>query len=353
MPISSISRSAFSCAVALSLLGTFVSAQEKLSPAIPASTASQTESAKAGLKIERTREDFTSIGLAGSDLVADAPIPGGHEENQDYIRDLVRVQWRMGDPIDLYIMRPAGVKNPPVALYLLSYPTAGERFMNPSLCKRLTENGAAAVGFVSALTGERFSRRPFKQWFVSELQESLAASTHDVQMVLNYLEQRGDMDMSRVGIFGQGSGAAIAVLAAAADPRIKALDLITPWGDWPDFMAESPIVPEDERPSYLRPEFLQKAEAMEPVRYLPALKGRAIRIQFLDDKPPRKFTAGIEKALPAGVEIHHYASTDELRSASGGRLFQWIGDQLKAGAGSSSAASAHVPAQAGKEGARH
>src|ERR1035441_1223230 len=51
-------------------------------------------------------------------------------------------------------------------------------------------------------------------------QLSLALTVHDVQMVLNYLETRGDLDMSRVGMFGQGSGGAIAVLAAAADSRI-------------------------------------------------------------------------------------------------------------------------------------
>jgi acetyl esterase/lipase len=72
------------------------------------------------------------------------------------------------------------------------------------------------------------------KWFVSELQEALATSTHDVQMVLNYLAKRGDLDMSRIGMFGQGSGGAIAILSAAADSRIVALDVLDPWGDWPD-----------------------------------------------------------------------------------------------------------------------
>ena len=36
-----------------------------------------------------------------------------------------------------------------------------------------------------------------------------------------------------------GSGAAIAILAAAIDPRLKALDLVDPWGDWPDWLAKS------------------------------------------------------------------------------------------------------------------
>jgi cephalosporin-C deacetylase-like acetyl esterase len=58
-----------------------------------------------------------------------------------------------------------------------------------------------------------------REWFISELQESLATSAHDVQMVLNYLASRNDLDMSRVGMFTAGSGANIAILASAVDAR--------------------------------------------------------------------------------------------------------------------------------------
>jgi len=72
-----------------------------------------------------------------------------------------------------------------------------------------------------------------KEWFVSDLEHSLVGTTHDVQMVINYLASRGDFDMSRIGIFGEGSGGTIALLAASVDARIKAVDVLDPWGDWP------------------------------------------------------------------------------------------------------------------------
>jgi len=68
-----------------------------------------------------------------------------------------------------------------------------------------------------------------REWFISELQESLAASAHDVQMVLDYLATRIDLEMSRVGMFTQGSGASIGILTSAVDPRIKVLDALDPW----------------------------------------------------------------------------------------------------------------------------
>jgi hypothetical protein len=329
-------------------------AQEKIAPAAPAAVLPQTaqNEAQPGIKIDRTHEDFTTLGLAGSDLVAATPFPGGHEANKDFVRDLYQVQWRSNDPIDLFIIRPAGITNPPVVLYLFSFPSDTRRFLDANYCKRLVSNGTAAVGFVSALTGDRYTHRPMKQWFISELQESLASTTHDVQMILNYIESRGDLNTTRVGIFGQGSGGAIAILAAAADPRIKALDLIGPWGDWPDFLAEAKGIPPQERPNFTKAEFLKKLEPLEPVRYLPDLKTQSLRIHIMDENPPTKWAARVEKAAPAGAEIHHYASAEDLRADSAsGMLFQWIASKLKPAAETIVPAQSQSPSITKKQGA--
>ena len=301
---------------------------------------------KDGLTVARTPEDFSSLTLKTSELVSREPVLGAHDENKDFIRELYQVQWRANDPIDLYVIRPAGVKKPPVVLYLYGFPTDSDRFRNADYCRRLTANGAAAVGFVSALTGQRFHNRPMKEWFVSELPESLTASVHDVQMVLNYLQTRGDLDMTRVGMFGQGSGGAIALLAASVDPRIKALDLLAPWGDWPDWLAQSAVIPPGERGAYSQPEFLKRLGPLEPVHALAELKDRSIRIQFVDDPPPMKSTKVLEDAAPKEATIIHHAGVRQLLAASaGGRLFQWLPQQLKAqgpNAGSTQAAVANA-----------
>ena len=123
-----------------------------------------------------------------------------------YSRELWRVEWRSFDPIDLYIIRPQSTSKPPVILYLYSYPSDTDRFRDDSYCKAVTARGIAAVGFVSALTGQRYHDRPWKEWFVSDLPEALGSTTHDVEMILNFLAPRADLDMQRVGMFGQGSG---------------------------------------------------------------------------------------------------------------------------------------------------
>ena len=278
-----------------------------------------------------TQEDWTSLILAGSDLRPDKPIVGQRDDLPVFTRELIRVKWRLGDPINLYVILPKGVNKPPVILYLYSYPSETDRFLDNDYCARLTRDGFAAVGFVSALTGHRYAMRPMKEWFVSELQESLATSVHDVQMILDFLATRSDLDLSKVGMFGTGSGGTIAILAAAVDPRIKALDVLDPWGDWPAWMAASSIIPDNERANYVKPEFLRKVSGLDPVEWLPKLHGRPIRIQQLlyDDVTPRLAEDRIQSAAPAEAVIVRYENGGQFfHAASGGRIFQWIKDAL-------------------------
>jgi len=285
-----------------------------------------------GLRLVHAKESFSTLSLEGSDLKPREPLSTDHESNSDFLRELVRLQWRPSDPIDMYVIRPPKIKNPPVVLYLYGFPSELDRFRDNNYAARLVSNGAAAVGFVSNRTGYRAEHHPFKEWFVRVLPESLATTVHDVQLILNYLATRGDLDMSRVGIFGQGSGGAIAILAAAADPRIKALDLLDPWGDWPDWLAKSQLLLKDDTNYCLKPDFLKSVEPLEPVRYLPKLDSRAIRIQFQEDQVGyvKAAAAKLEAAAPASSKIVHYPTGPALYAVlSGGRLFEWIATALK------------------------
>jgi hypothetical protein len=248
---------------------------------------------------------------------------------------MVRVQWRWADPIDLYISKPKGVEKPPVILYLYDFRSNEDRFRNDTFQKLVTKDGFAAVGFVSALTGQRYHDRPMKEWFVSELQESLAVSAHDVQMVLNYLATRRDLDVERAGMFAEGSGASIAILASAVDPRIKVLDAVDPWGDWPDWLATSPIVPESERAAYLKPEFLKKVEPLDPVIWLPKIQARRFRLQeamFAPTTPKRvkEKLRGVVNTEPSRTVTVLYQTREETKSVvTGNNVLAWIENELR------------------------
>jgi len=251
--------------------------------------------------------------------------PGG------FVRELVMLGWRPNDAIELWISRPKSAQKTPVILYLYSYTDKTTRFHDDSWCKRATADGFAAVGFVPALTDQRYRGRPMKEWFISELPESIGSTVHDVQLILNYLAERGDLDMDHVGMFGQGAGGAIAILAAHADPRIKTLDVLDPWGDWPDWLKSSPVVPDNERPMYVTQEFLKSAAPLDPVAYLSSVKTPNFRFQQVatDLATPKAAKDRLAAVVPAQAQVVKYAGPEDLMNAwktSG--LSGWIKQQL-------------------------
>jgi hypothetical protein len=277
-------------------------------------------------------ENWGSLGDLKTGLQAMTSAVVQREEQPDFVRELVRVQWRIGDPINLWINRPKVTGKVPVVLYLYSYTDTNDRFRDNGWAKRATADGFAAVGFVAALTPDRFANRPMKQWFVSELRESLGSTVHDVQLILNYLSQRGDMDMGHVGMFGMGSGATIAILAARSDTRIKTIDLLDPWGDWPDWLKDSPVVPDAERPKYLTPEFLRSVAPFDPMAHLPYLGRQTVRLQQILSEPltPSAAKARIADVLPVRATVVRYNNPQELlRAWQSNGLSGWIKQQLR------------------------
>ncbi len=262
-------------------------------------------------------EDWTTPSLSGSHLIPASPVDLVDDSHPGYTLELLQLQWRWGDPLDVYVLKPRGVKKPPVILNLYGFPTDTDPYKNEIFDTALTKNGFAAVGFVCALTGHRYHDRPMREWFVSDLQESLGTTAHDVQMVLYYLEARGDLDMNRVGMFGQGTGATIAILASAVDPRIKVLDVLDPWGDWPDWIATSPVVPEDERADYLKPEFLEKAATVETLDWLPKIQAKKFRMQqnTFETDTPTAIKAKLRAAVPPGTAFAFYKTIPEFKAA--------------------------------------
>ncbi len=287
---------------------------------------------KSGLPLYETiEEDWSSLQIGNSKLEPEEPLVGMVDDQPTFTRTLVQVKWRPGDPIDLWIVVPKGVKKPPVVLYLYNFTDGTDRFRNNGWCDRTTSDGVAAVGFVSALSGPRFHDRPLKQWFISEFQESLGSTVHDVKFILDYLAKRGDVDMDRVGMFGEGSGGTIALLAAAADSRIKAVDTLDPWGDWPNFLAKANFLQEDpEKSHYITPEFLKSVAPLDPVKWLPELK-IPVRVQQVrqNEAVPVESKESIKNAAPKQTEVVRFEAVSDLHKREGqGQLFDWIKTHL-------------------------
>jgi len=306
---------------------------------LPAAAIAQSEpsfvTALKDTRFNGVEEEWTSPVLTNSHLKPVQPLIGFVDEQPGYSVSLIRVQWRRGDPIDLWLSKPTGIKKPPVILYLYGYPSDTDIFQNPKWQEFTTSGGFAAVGFVTALTGHRYHDIPWKKWFISELQECLAVSAHDVQLVLNYLDSRGDLDMDRVGMFGQLSGASVGILTSAVDPRIKVLDMFDPWGDWPTWMEKSPFVPKEERGDYVKTEFLSKVASLEPLEWIPKVQAKKFRLQqrIFETETPLASKEKLQAAVPQGTTVVMYKSGVAFADAAGNKgekTLDWIKGELRA-----------------------
>ena|SRR5215471_5515804 len=283
-------------------------------PASRPSTISQTAPAPSkedGKDSERKNKDtavllreVAAVKIERPMLVEKAEVP-----KASFLREYYRVQWRAKDPFDLYVIRPKGAAKTPVILFLPSYPDDTELFKNNKWCDLAVRGGYTVVGFVGAVTGHRTRYRLLKEWFVSEMPEALTSTTHDVQLILDYLATRGDLDMTRVGMYGTGSGGAIAVLASVVDSRIKVLDLLAPWGDWKDWLNES-VIPAEERAKYTKPEFVASVSALDPVTWLPKIQAKSLRIEDIrgNKAMPDKAQEKLEAAAPEFALINQYGN---------------------------------------------
>jgi hypothetical protein len=284
------------------------------------------------------RENDSVLSVKGSNLTFDTAILGERDDKPGtpYIRERWHVVWRPGDPIDLYIVKPRGVEKPPAVLYLYSYPQDTDRFKQDYWCGVATGNGFAAVGFVSSYTGQRTEYQSMKDDFINKLPQSLPETVHDVQMILNFLETRNEIDMARVGMLGQGSGGAVAILASAVDPRIKVLDLLTPWGDWPVFLPKSTMVTPEDRPIVTKPEFVKSVSGQDPVDWFSKVQARTVRIQDIrkDGHMPDEAQEKMEAAAPSIAEIDQFGDGAAfVPAAMNGKLLDWIKQQLQPSTG--------------------
>lgn len=333
MRISSFASLFLGAALLASPLAAQAPAQSPDSPSQPAGPSPASVALKAAAAVPRPDENFQSLPVDRNNLKLEVNIVGEIDDKPavPFVRERLHLMWRGGDPIDVYIIRPRGVEKPPVVIYLYSYPQDTDRFKQDSWCGAVTSDGFAAVGFVSALTGHRLEMRAPKESFFNQLPEALGATTHDVQLLIDFLETRKDLDTSRLGMFGQGSGGSIAILASAVDPRIKSIDLLTPWGDWPLFIQKSAFIPSEDRLLINTPEFLAQVAPIDPLTWLPKVKARSIRLQDVrhTGQMPDAAQEKMEKAAPEIAEINQFGDSAALvPMAANGRLLTWIKSSL-------------------------
>ena len=164
-----------------------------------------------------------------------------------------RLQFRCGaqDPVTAVLVRPEGIDHPPVVIAHHGYGEgkdifmfgrySGYKWVRQPGAANLVSSGLAVLGIDAHGHGPRLKDAPDRsmdkdawqdafvrnwEWFARKcIIRGVAVQgllIHDVQCAIDYLESRGDVDASRLGMYGYSMGGTTCWSTTVIEPRIKA-----------------------------------------------------------------------------------------------------------------------------------
>lgn len=214
------------------------------------------------------------------------------------------------------ISREAGARTPP---FLLVLPIlAGGEPITERVCRSLARRGIASGSL------ERRWKLFRERETIEELSAKLARTVRAQRAFLDWMAQRGDVDESRLGVFGLSMGGMLATMLAAAEPRVQCAVICLAGGDFARLALEADeiqvqrwveerCIADDLTPGELREEVRARFDS-DPLAFAGSVDAR--RVLFVDARfdrvLPKRSRVALWRALgrPERVDIPlgHYSS---------------------------------------------
>jgi dienelactone hydrolase len=149
-----------------------------------------------------------------------------------------------------------------------------------------------------------------------------------VRRAVDVLRSLPSVDPKRIGYLGWSAGAKTGTFVAAAEPRVKALALLSA-GAAPvsAFVAQAP--PE------LRNQVKTILGSVDPIRYVALARPGSLLLEDgrKDQVVPRAALQNIVAAAPKHTTVRWYPAPHELSAAAYGDAFDWLAAKLRVAAG--------------------
>jgi dienelactone hydrolase len=145
-----------------------------------------------------------------------------------------------------------------------------------------------------------------------------------VRRAVDALSSLDSVDDARIGYLGWSAGARTGTFVAAAEPRIKALALLSA-GAAPlsAFVAQAP--------AGLKPAVKQVLGSVDPLRYIAWAEPGSVLLEDgrQDSVVPAEALRNVVEAAPDGTPVKWYAAPHELNRAAYGDAFDWLAGKLR------------------------
>jgi dienelactone hydrolase len=208
--------------------------------------------------------------------------------------------------VPAYLALPSKGAKLPAVVYLHGSGEGRERFLLPAVWAA----GKRAVGMTLTLPSSNAGAPPAGLSPVQSLARNrriFASDVIAVRRAVDLLRSLPQVDPKRIGLVGWSLGARVAAVTAGAEPRIRAVVLMS-GGSLPvsAYVAQAPAA--------LRPQVRRSLTQIDPLRWLARAHPGSVMLQDgrRDQIVPRAALVALQKAAPPGSVVRWYPAGHEL-----------------------------------------
>jgi len=226
-----------------------------------------------------------------------------------------------GRRLEGYLLLPPGSGRRPAVV--LVHGSGGDRTQLLSEAASLAARNVVVLTITEPSTSSAPIPSPDPATYIEQVQDVQLRDVVAVRRAVDVLQTLPSVDPERIGYLGWSAGGKTGTFVAAAEPRVKALALLsTGAAPLSAFVANAP--------ANLRTKVSEVLGSVDPLRYI--AYGRADSVLLEDGRNdevvPRSALLGMVNAAPEGATVRWYDAPHALNAAAYRDAFTWLARKL-------------------------
>jgi len=225
-----------------------------------------------------------------------------------------------GQTVQAYLLVPPGSQKRPAVVFV--HGSGGDRSELLGQAAELAARNVVAL----TITAPSHSVKATPRTLAGLLAQARSLTVNDVVAVrraVDLLETLPSVDGNRIGYVGWSAGARLGAVVAAAEPRIKALVLVSAGADpLSAFVANAPAGARDRVRRVLG--------SVDPLRYIAWARPGSLLLEDgrRDEVVPQAALVNVIRAAPPGTKVRWYDATHALNPKAYRDAFDWLAEKL-------------------------